>query len=256
MPTASSSSRPTEPNPRPRVTTATLPWARPLSIATLERRYKRFLADVSWPDGRRETVHCPNPGSMLGLADPGAQLLLSDAGTETERKLRYTWEAVRRGRTWVAVNTGLANRLAERALRAEAIPALAGYPEVRSEVVVSSASRLDFRLAAPTRRPCYVEVKSVTLRLGESALFPDAVTERGRRHLEELVTSVRRGARGVLLFLVMRNDCRDVRPADAIDPEYGRTLRRAAASGVELLACAVDVTRRGLRLGQRLRVRL
>lgn len=193
---------------------------------------------------------------MLGLAEEGAALLVSDAGADTPRRLRYTWEAVRRGRTWVAVNTALANRLAGRALGAEALAPFAGYSEVQSEVVVSPASRLDFRLAGPARRPCYVEVKSVTLRLGESALFPDAVTERGRRHLEELVTSVRSGARGVLLFLVMRNDCRDVRPADLIDPEYGRTLRSAASSGVEVLAYEVHVTRRGLGLGRRLRVRL
>jgi sugar fermentation stimulation protein A len=227
----------------------------PLVQATLERRYKRFLADVRLADGRSVTAHCPNPGSMLGLAEPGRRLLLSDSGDTPTRRLRFTWEAVRVGRAWVCVNTTQANRLAQQALRARRIRPLARYETVTPEVFVSAHSRLDFRLegVGPTG---FVEVKSVTMRRGSAALFPDAVTLRGRRHLLELARLARRGRRAVLLYLVMRNDCRWVGVADDIDPEYGRTLRRVASQGVEILAYAVRVSARGLDLDRRLPVRL
>lgn len=227
----------------------------PLVPATLERRYKRFLADVRLGDGRTLTVHCPNPGSMLGLALTGAAVLLSDREASAARRLRYTWEAERVGRTWVCVNTARANQVALTALRARRIRPLARYSAIAPEVRVSPASRIDFLLRG--RAPdAFVEVKSVTLRIGAGALFPDAVTERGRRHLEELARLARRGRRAVLLFLVMRDDCEWVGPADAIDPAYARTLRRVARRGVEVLAYAVRVTSRGLDLGRRLPVRL
>jgi sugar fermentation stimulation protein A len=227
----------------------------PLVPATLERRYKRFLADVSLGAGHMATAHCPNPGSLLGLASTGAAVLLSDRGKCATRRLRFTWEAVRTGRAWVCVNTARANQMALEALRACRIRPLARYSMITPEVRVSPASRIDFLLrgAAPE---AFVEVKSVTLRSGSGALFPDAVTERGRRHLEELARLARRGRRAVLLFLVMRGDCRWVGPADAIDPAYARTLRRVARRGVEVLGYAVRVSARGLTLGRRLPLRL
>jgi sugar fermentation stimulation protein A len=230
-------------------------FAMPLVHATLERRYKRFLADVRLADGRRVTAHCPNPGSMLGLAEPGRRLLLSDSGDTPTRRLRFTWEAVRVGRAWVCVNTVQANRLAQQVLCARRIRPLARYETITPEVFVSAHSRLDFQLegVGPTG---FVEVKSVTMRRGSAALFPDAVTLRGRRHLLELARLARRGRRAVLLYLVMRNDCRWVGVADDIDPEYGRTLRRVASQGVEILAYAVRVSARGLDLDRRLPVRL
>jgi sugar fermentation stimulation protein A len=228
----------------------------PMLDGSLIRRYKRFLADVRLGNGRLVTVHCPNPGSMLGLAEPGWRVLLSDSGTATGRKLRFTWEAVRAGRSWVIVNTLRANQVAGEALRTGLIAELADLTHVEPEVRVSERSRIDFRLSSPgSTRPCYVEVKSVTLREDGVALFPDAVTLRGRRHLEELAL-LRRRARAVMLFLVMRADCRELAPADAIDPEYGRALRRVTASGVEVLAYDVHVSRNGATVGDRLPVRL
>jgi sugar fermentation stimulation protein A len=226
-----------------------------LVSATLERRYKRFLADMRLADGRRVTAHCPNPGSMIGLAQPGARALLSAAGVAPARRLRFTWELVRVGRVWVCVNTMRANRVAQEALRAGRICPLARQGVARPEVCVSRHSRLDFVLEG-AGAGAYVEVKSVTMRSGSGALFPDAVTERGRRHLLELARLARSGHRAVLLYLVMRNDCHWVGPADAIDPAYGRTLRRVVAQGVEILAYAVRASRRGLDLDRRLRVRL
>jgi sugar fermentation stimulation protein A len=227
----------------------------PLVCATLERRYKRFLADMRLADGRRITAHCPNPGSMIGLMQPGMRALLSAADAASERRLRFTWELVRVGRVWVCVNTMRANRVAREALRAGRIRPLARQGVARPEVRVSRHSRLDFVLEG-AGAGAYVEVKSVTMRSGSGALFPDAVTERGRRHLLELARLARRGHRAVLLYLVMRNDCHWVGPADAIDPAYGRTLRRVVAQGVEILAYAVRVSPRGLDLGRCLPLRL
>jgi sugar fermentation stimulation protein A len=159
-------------------------FKQPLVHATLERRYKRFLADVRLASGQSVTAHCPNPGSMLGLAEPGQRVLLSDAGDQSGRHLRFGWELARHGRTWVCVNTMHANRLAREALCAGRIRPLACYRTVRPEVRVGAHSRLDFLLTGDGV-DTFVEVKSVTMRSGSGALFPDAVTERGQRHLLE-----------------------------------------------------------------------
>jgi sugar fermentation stimulation protein A len=221
------------------------PFALPLLDARLVRRYARFLADVRLPDGRVETVHCPNPGAMTGLATPGAAVLLS-ASADPRRRLRRTWELVRVGRTWVSVNTAIANRVVGRWLETGRL--LPGHRTVRREVRVPG-SRLDFALDGTT----YVEVKSVTLAEGGVAAFPDAVTERGRRHVEALR---RLRGRRVLLFFVARGDVRAVRPADEIDPAYGAALRRAVKAGVQVVAVMARCGRRGVSLGPRLPVLL
>ena len=148
----------------------------PLIPGRLLRRYKRFLADVEM-EGRVETVHCANPGSMMGLAAPGARAWLSRS-TNAARKLPLTWELVEARGSLVGVNTGHANRLVEEALARDRIPELAGYDARRREVACGEASRIDFLLTGPGRPPCYVEVKSVTLARGQAAEFPDAVTAR------------------------------------------------------------------------------
>ncbi len=228
----------------------------------LLRRWKRFFAEIETSDGSKLVVHCPNPGSMLGLAAPGLRVRCSTSDAPT-RRLRHSLEMVRVGGTWVGVHTGRANALVAAALAAGGVPELASYAEVRREAVVGGGSRLDFRLSGHARdpRPAFLEVKSVTLADAGSAppgerlaRFPDAPTERGRRHLETLVRLRRDGARAVLLFLVQRADCRAVAPADEIDPAYGRTLRAAAGAGVELLALRARVTPRALVLERALPV--
>ena len=216
----------------------------------LVRRYKRFLADVETGPGRRLTVHCPNPGSMRGLAIPGAAVRCSESDAPG-RRLRHTLEMVRIGRVWVGLHTGRANAVVARALEAGAVPELAGYRRLEREVR-SGRVRLDFRLRDPGE--CWLEVKSATLAEGSLALFPDSVSERGRRHLEALARLRRRGHRAALLFLVQRADCHGVAPADAIDPAYGRALRRAARAGVELFALGARVGPRGIRVERRLPV--
>lgn len=221
------------------------------------RRYRRFFADVETPGGETLVAHCPNPGSMLGLCDPGIEVRCSESD-RPGRTLRFTLEMVRAGRTWVGVHTGRANSIAALAIGAGEIGALAGYAELRREVAVGDGSRLDFRLSGNPRdpRPAFVEVKSVTLAREKAACFPDSPTERGRRHLDVLSRLAGEGARACLLFVVQRADCDRVEPADDIDPAYGRALRSAAAAGVELLALRVRVSPRGLAPAGLLPVRL
>lgn len=220
-------------------------------------RRKRFFADVVTSAGETLVAHCPNPGSMKGLADPGifVRCSVSDA---PGRSLRHTLEMVKPGRSWVGVHTGRANALAALAIEGGALPALSGYTDLRREVKVDEGTRLDFRLDGKPgdSRPAFVEVKSVTLAGGRAARFPDSPTERGRRHLETLSRLRAEGARACLLFVVQRGDCAFVEPADEIDPAYGRALRAAAEAGVEILALRIHVSPRGLRVDRTLPVRL
>jgi sugar fermentation stimulation protein A len=216
-------------------------------------RYKRFFADVELVDGSKVTVHCPNPGSMLGCAEPGSEVRCSTSD-DPRRKLRHTLEMIRVGRTWVGLHTGLANAFAARAIEAGAIPELAGYRELRREVAVGEGSRLDFRLSGGRRRSAFVEVKSVTLARDGVARFPDSVSERARRHAQTLVRLRAEGHRAVQLYVVQRGDCVRVEPADDIDPGYGEALREAARAGVELLAVRARVSPRGLELDDALPV--
>jgi len=175
---------------------------------TLVRRYKRFLADVETPNGEVITVHCPNPGSMTGCSRPGAAVRCS-TNSNPKRKLRHTLEMIRVGRSWVGLQPLHANRIAKLALEAGAIAPLRGYSEIVPEVPVPGGSRLDFRLGGHSHdsRPAFVEVKSVTMEEGRVARFPDAVTSRGKRHMETLANLARDGARAVVLFVVQRVDC-------------------------------------------------
>lgn len=227
-------------------------FSAPLLRATLIRRYKRFLAEIRLADGTEVTAHCPNPGSMMGLAEPGSACWLSDH-RGTARKLPYGWELVETGGDtprphFVGINTGLANGIVAEALGAGRIPALRGYAEIRREVRVGTESRLDFHLHDKERGDCYVEVKSVTLsRQSGLAEFPDARTARGARHLQELALLARQGKRAVLLFLVQRDDCRSLRIAGDIDPLY-LTALQAVAPGIEILAYACDIGPEGIEL--------
>jgi len=226
----------------------------------LVRRYQRFFADVAFATeaqgGERVvTVHCPNPGRMLGCATPGARVRCSTSVSPT-RRLAHTLEMIRVGRTWVGLHTTHANALVARALDAGALPFVAGYAVRRREVAAGDGARLDFRLEGhpDDPRPAWVEVKSVTLAEGTLARFPDSVTERGRRHLETLTKLHARGERALLLFVVQRADCDRVAPADDLDPAYGRALRSAAAEGVEVRAVSARVSPRGIALGRELPV--
>jgi sugar fermentation stimulation protein A len=221
---------------------------------TLVQRYQRFLADVRLPSGEIVTAHCTNTGSMMGCKEPGSVVYISRSDTKG-RRLLYTWEIIEVGRSWVGINTMHPNRLVAEAIASGAIPELQGYDNVRREVVTRQGTRLDLCLEG-SNGSCFVEVKNVTLAVDGAAAFPDAVSERGTKHLKELMWLRRKGHRGAVVFVIQRPDCRIFRPADEIDSEYGRWLRRAIKAGVEALPYVAYVTPKEIVLTERLPIRL
>ena len=219
----------------------------PLIPGTLIRRYKRFLADVELDTGGAVTAHCANSGRMIGLTEPGSEVWVSPA-RNPERKLRYSWEMIRVGDRLVGVHTGHPNRIVEEGVRAGRIDELAGYEEIRREVRYGRNSRIDLLLESKGRTPCYVEIKSVTLRRDGRAEFPDAVTARGTKHLGELSDVVACGGRAVMLYLVQRDDCRTFAVAGDIDPAYAAAFVTARAAGVEVLCRSCQLTTEAIEL--------
>jgi sugar fermentation stimulation protein A len=219
----------------------------PLIPAMLARRYKRFLADVMLESGEMLTVHVPNPGAMTGLARPYSRVWLSDSNNPM-RALRYTWELVETdlgsGPELVGVNTVQPNLLAAEALSAALIPDLRDYSSTRREVKYGMNSRADFLLEDPKRPACYLEIKNVHLmRRPGLAEFPDSVTARGAKHLDELAAMVEAGARAVLLYVIQISSADRLAIARDIDPAYATAFDRARAKGVEILAwrCKIGV---------------
>lgn len=213
--------------------------------AVLRKRYKRFLADIVLPDGRELTIHCPNTGSMKNCVLPDSACWYSVSDSKT-RKYPQTLELVTTPGNHVAgINTARANALVESAIHTGVIAELQGYTTLKREQVYGQEkSRIDLLLSehAQDARLCYVEVKNLTLMEAEGeGFFPDAVSERGSKHLRELMAMVKQGHRAVLVFCVQHTGITSVRPADHIDALYGATLREAKAAGVELLAYAAEI---------------
>ena len=212
----------------------------PLTRGVLVERYKRFFADVKLDDGTIVTAHCANSGSMLSVKEPGSTVWISP-NQNPKAKLDWRWEMIEVEGVKVGINTMHPNRIVEEAINANKIKELTGYTTLRREVKYGSEnSRIDLLLEDPGL--CYVEVKNVTLVEGERALFPDAVTERGLKHLQELTRMVAQGHRGVLCFVLQRSDGKFISPADHIDPAYGKGLRQAISQGVEILGYRAKVT--------------
>jgi sugar fermentation stimulation protein A len=224
----------------------------PLVPATLIKRYKRFLADVRLDNGETLTAHVANPGAMTGLSTPGARVWLSKSDNP-KRKLAYSWELVEvdlgSGLELVGVDTGHPNELAGAAIAAGVFPQLAGYESIRREVKYGKNSRVDFLLEDRSRSRCYVEIKNVHLmRKPGLAEFPDAVTERGAKHLDELSDAVAAGARAVMLYVIQIGSANRFALARDIDAHYGAAFDRARAAGVEAIAWRCTINREGIKV--------
>ena len=216
-----------------------------LQPAILQRRYKRFLADVVTSDGTPLTIHCPNTGSMKNCAQPNSRVWFWDSANE-KRKYACTWELVEVQHQFLAcINTQRANGLVVEAINNATIRPLQGYDKLETEVKYGQEnSRIDIFLSQHKQQPdCYVEVKNVTLMVGQGqGLFPDAVTQRGSKHLRELVHMVSQGYRAVLVYCVAHTGITQVAPAWDLDPTYAKTLVWAIEQGVEVMAYGVRIS--------------
>lgn len=228
------------------------------------KRYKRFFADVELDNGELVTAHTPNTGSMKTCWEPGWRAMVT-FHDNPKRKLKYTLEMTHNGKSWIGVNTGQTNKLAKEAIENGTIKELQGYEKLTTEKKVGK-SRIDLHLTFAEDQPfqeCYIEVKNVTLsskgeqttvELAQSyadeslALFPDAITTRGQKHLEELIEIVQAGNRAAMLYVVQREDLTAFAPADVIDHEYGRLLRKAKDNGVEILVYRCQVSPTGVQI--------
>ncbi|NEP58493.1 MAG: DNA/RNA nuclease SfsA [Symploca sp. SIO2G7] len=219
----------------------------PLLEGILIKRYKRFMADIELASGEVITAHCPNTGPMTGVCHIGGRVMVSRSDNP-KRKLAYTWElaAVKDNEpTWVGVNTALPNRVIQAALEQRVFEPLGEYGTIKREVPYGKKSRIDFLLTTADR-PIYLEVKNSTWAQGRLCLFPDTVTTRGQKHLQEL-TALVPAARAIMLYFINRGDCDRFAPGDSADPKYGELLRAAIAAGVDVLPCRFDISPAGIK---------
>ncbi|MGD8109893.1 DNA/RNA nuclease SfsA [Vibrio sp. NTOU-M3] len=224
----------------------------PLDQATLIQRYKRFLADITLPDGSERTIHCANTGAMTGCAQPGSTVWYSTSDN-LKRKYPNSWELTETPSGHrICINTARANQLAVEAIRDGVIDELQGYDELQTEVKYGNEnSRIDILLKSESKPKCYIEVKSVTLfdenHQGQG-YFPDAVTTRGQKHLRELTEMARNGSRAVLLFAVLHSGIEKVSPAHHIDAKYSQLLKEAQQEGVEVLCYKAELSNTEMKL--------
>ncbi|MEO0617757.1 MAG: DNA/RNA nuclease SfsA [Pseudomonadota bacterium] len=233
----------------------------PLVRGTLIKRYKRFLADVKLDSGETVTASCPNTGSMKGLTEPGCPVWLSTSDNP-KRKYAHTFEMIEvdlgDGPCVVGINTGHPNKLVEEAILSGRIKELKGYPVLKREQKYGKNSRIDLLLAKgedDDAARCYVEVKNVHLmRRAGRAEFPDSVTSRGAKHLEELGDMVEAGHRAVMVYLIQRGDAKTFSFAEDFDPDYVAAFARAKSRGVEAIAYVCDVTPEGIEVKRKARM--
>ncbi|MEA5510588.1 DNA/RNA nuclease SfsA [Crocosphaera sp. UHCC 0190] len=221
----------------------------PLIPGILRRRYKRFLADIELESGEIITAHCANTGPMIGVCKVDSPVYVSESNNP-KRKLAYTWEMIELEGTWIGINTALPNRVIKQVLEQQKLPPLAGkYTNVRSEVPygANKKSRIDFVLTGESEQlPIYLEVKNTTLAKDKSAFFPDTVTTRGQKHLQELMDLLP-NAKPMMLYFINRGDCETFSPGDEWDETYGKLFREAVNKGVKILPCRFEISPEGIR---------
>ncbi len=225
-----------------------------LKYGKLIKRYKRFLADIELPDKKTLTVHCPNTGSMHGCSAPGSSVVIS-LSNNPKRKYPWTLELVEVNQTWVGVNTSLTNKLVHEALLNKTIDNFGNLTSIKPEIKVSSKSRLDFLLESD-ETTTYLEVKNCSMAKEGTALFPDAVTARGTKHIEELMKLKSEGNNAAILFCIQRKDATQFSPASSIDPIYAQTLKKAADRGVMVVAYQAEIKPPSIRIMKQLPVLL
>ncbi len=232
----------------------------PLIQGKLIKRYKRFLADIELENGDMITAHCANPGGMIGLKEAGIDVWLSQSDNP-KRKLKYSWELCRVGGAMVGINTAHPNAIVEEAILAGKVPELAGYETLKREVKYGKNSRIDILLSDPVKGLCYVEVKNVHLKRDDAvpglAEFPDAVTARGAKHLDEMANMIADGHRAVMFYLIQRDDCNQFALASDIDPHYAARFAAATSAKVEAIAydCVIDVKKPSVTVNTALPIR-
>jgi len=225
-------------------------FSQKLQPGILVRRYKRFLADIKLENDKIITVHCPNSGSMLGCSEPGSPVMLSRSDNP-KRKYPHTLEMVQSGTTWVGVNTSLTNRLVREALENRAISEFGKLDAITQEIKTSDNTRLDFLLEQQGKK-IFMEVKNCSLAKKRIAMFPDAVTARGTKHLLELAALRQQGHMAAVLFCVQREDADSFMPAAHIDPVYAETLAKVAAAGVIVLAYQAEISPEEIKIARKL----
>ena len=225
-----------------------------LQPGILIKRYKRFLADIELADKKRLTIHCPNTGSMLGCSEPGSPVMISRSDNPG-RKYPHTLEMVQAGSTWVGVNTSLTNKLVREALEKRKVKEFGRLDSIVQEVKTSAHTRLDFVMEREGAR-IYMEVKNCSLAENRVAMFPDAVTARGTKHLHELAALKEQGHKAAVFFCVQRSDADCFMPAHHIDPVYAKTLANVMSKGVMILAYQADVSPKEIKIARKLPVQL
>ncbi len=224
----------------------------PLLRGTLIQRYKRFLADIRLDSGETITATCPNTGSMMGLTTPGVPVWVSTSDSPT-RKYKHTWEMLEvdlgKGPGMVGINTNHPNALVSEAILAKRVAALKDYTSLKREVKYGVNSRIDILLEAEDKPPAYVEIKNVhMMRKAGLAEFPDSVTARGVKHLQELSQMVRDGHRAVMVYLIQRSDATKLTLARDVDRTYGEAFDAARKIGVEAIALRCKITPEEIRV--------
>lgn len=214
-------------------------FEKPLVHGRLIKRYKRFLADITLDNGEVITAHCTNSGTMKTCLEDNAEVYLTPVD-DPKRKTKFTWEMIKINNDWIGINTGNPNKLAFDAVKNGEIDQLQGYTEVKREVKFGD-SRFDV-MGKNESETCFIEVKNVTLKDGNYARFPDAVTTRGKKHLETLIKVKEQGMRAVMLYVIQRSDVDTFAPAKDIDTEYAKTLKKAYAKGVEIIPIQAKVS--------------
>jgi sugar fermentation stimulation protein A len=226
-----------------------------LIFGTIEKRYKRFFADITLKTGETVVAHVANTGSMKSCWEPGWRAAVTKTD-DPARKLQYSLQMVHNGQSWIGVNTALPNHIVHEALKAKKITELKKYNEFLPEQKINEKTRLDFMIKQEGLPDCALEVKNVTLKDGDAALFPDAVSTRGQKHLEELIELKEKGLRAVIFFLIQREDIKFFSPAALIDPTYAKLLVKAKNCGVEILAYGCSLNENEITLNKPVEIKL